>query len=146
MTDTNPLTAAWIDGDPLMEAIASAVWEYCARDDEDMPRAVCDDPRTIAAWAAAVARNHAPADRAAILREAADVAARFNSDCQNCAVELEVATKLRRMAGEAQQPDTQATSATCPHCKHWYVTSEPGAHETACPMKPAAVSQPDGEA
>jgi hypothetical protein len=56
----------------------------------------------------------APADRAAILREAADVAARFNSDCQNCAVELEVATKLRRMAGEAQQPETQA-EADCPY-------------------------------
>ena len=44
-----------------------------------------------------------PADRAAVLREAADVAARFNSDCQNCAVELEVAGELRRLAAEASQ-------------------------------------------
>ena len=43
----------------------------------------------------------APADRAAVLEEAADVAARWNSDCQNCAVELEVATELRRLAAEA---------------------------------------------
>jgi adenine-specific DNA glycosylase len=56
----------------------------------------------------AAAAPSAPADRAALLREAADVAARFNSDCQNCAVELEVATKLRRMADEAQQPETRA--------------------------------------
>lgn len=48
-----------------------------------------------------------PADRAAILREAADFAADFNSDCQSCAVELEVANGLRRLAAEAQQPDTE---------------------------------------
>ena len=48
--------AVWVDGDPLMEVIAATVWEHCARDDEDMPQAVCDDPRTIAAFAAAVAR------------------------------------------------------------------------------------------
>ena len=54
-------SAAWIDGDPLMEVIAVTLWERCARDDEDMPQLVCDDPRTIAAFAAAVARAHAAA-------------------------------------------------------------------------------------
>ncbi|MFF7880984.1 hypothetical protein ACH40F_08100 [Streptomyces sp. NPDC020794] len=61
--------AVWVDGDPLMEVIAVTVWERCARDDENTPQLVCDDPRTIAAFAAAVARAHAavpsaPADRA----------------------------------------------------------------------------------
>ena len=51
--------AAWVDFDPLMEVIAATLWEHCARDDEDMPQAVCDDPRTIAAFAAAVAHAHA---------------------------------------------------------------------------------------
>jgi hypothetical protein len=80
MTETTP-PAVWIDGDPLMEAIASTVWEQCARDDEDMPHAVCDDPRTIAAWAAAVARSHAAAvpapatDRAALRDRIADLLA-----------------------------------------------------------------------
>lgn len=65
--------AAWEDGDPLMEVIAATVWKHCARDDQEMPQAVCDDPRTIAAFAAAVARAHAAAapssaDRAAVGR------------------------------------------------------------------------------
>jgi hypothetical protein len=53
--------AVWVDGDPLMEVIASTVWKHCGRDSEDMPQLVCDDPRTIAALAAAVARAHAAA-------------------------------------------------------------------------------------
>ncbi|CAM5591120.1 hypothetical protein [Streptomyces purpurascens] len=55
-------SAAWVDGDPLMEVIAATVWDRCARDDEDMPQLVCDDPRTIAAFAAAVARAHQSAE------------------------------------------------------------------------------------
>ena len=51
--------AVWEDGDPVMEVIASTLWEHCARDDEEMPQLVRDDPRTIAAFAAAVARAHA---------------------------------------------------------------------------------------
>jgi len=60
--------AVWEDGDPLMEVIAVTLWERCARDDEDMPHAVCDDPRTIAAYAAAVARAQAPVDQGAVAR------------------------------------------------------------------------------
>jgi len=63
--------AAWVDFDPLMEVIAATVWEHCARNDEEMPQLVCDDPRTIAAFAAAVARAHA----AAVPAPAADRAA-----------------------------------------------------------------------
>lgn len=51
--------AAWIDGDPLMEVVAAAVWERCGRSDSGS--LVEDDPRTIAAYAAAVARAHAAA-------------------------------------------------------------------------------------
>lgn len=47
-----------------------------------------------------------PVDRAAVLREAADVAACWVSDCQNCAVEMEVASELRRRSDEAQQAET----------------------------------------
>lgn len=45
----------WIDGDPLMEAIAAAVWEQC--NTEPGSSVVDDDPRNIAAVAAAVARK-----------------------------------------------------------------------------------------
>ncbi|MFM9589836.1 hypothetical protein ACKI1J_15065 [Streptomyces scabiei] len=56
--------AVWSDGDPLMQAIAAAVWERCARDDADMPQLTLDDPRTIAA-AAAHAVRALQGDRAA---------------------------------------------------------------------------------
>ncbi|MGW5928044.1 hypothetical protein ACWF2L_17610 [Streptomyces anulatus] len=52
MPDTTP--AVWSDGDPLMEAVASAVWEQC---NTEGPSAVVDDPRNIAAVAAKVARQ-----------------------------------------------------------------------------------------
>jgi hypothetical protein len=45
--------AIWVDGDPLMEAIAAAVWEHCRT---ERPSRVIDHPRNIAAVAAAVAR------------------------------------------------------------------------------------------
>ncbi|MFJ6559919.1 hypothetical protein ACIQMV_08560 [Streptomyces sp. NPDC091412] len=45
---------AWEDGDPLMEAIAAAVWEHCNPQGTSV---VVDDPRNIAATAAAVART-----------------------------------------------------------------------------------------
>jgi hypothetical protein len=61
--DAPELPAAWVDGDPLMEAIAAAVWEHCETDGLSL---VIDDPRNIAATAAAVARASSPAsaDRA----------------------------------------------------------------------------------
>lgn len=57
-----PKPAVWIDGDPLMEAIALAVWEHCTRDGYNT---VVDDPRNIAAVAADIARQHIAADRQA---------------------------------------------------------------------------------
>jgi hypothetical protein len=61
-------SAAWVDGDPLMEVIAVTVYERCETGDGGI---VHDDPRTIAAFAAAVARAHAavpsaPADQTAL--------------------------------------------------------------------------------
>ena len=47
--------APWVDGDPLHEAIAAAIWERCAT---DLAHSLtCDDPRNIAAVAATVARR-----------------------------------------------------------------------------------------
>ncbi|NEC86629.1 hypothetical protein [Streptomyces sp. SID12501] len=62
---TTPATASaalWDDKDPLMEAIALAVWEQCERQDY---RATNDDPRNIAAVAATVARAFLLPDTAA---------------------------------------------------------------------------------
>ncbi|MFG2359430.1 hypothetical protein [Streptomyces sp. NPDC048521] len=61
MTDTDPTAASagWIDGDPLMEAIAAAVWEHCGTDECGV--VTIDDPRNIAAVAAHVARTHSSA-------------------------------------------------------------------------------------
>ncbi|MFB6424670.1 hypothetical protein ACFCXC_14940 [Streptomyces microflavus] len=53
---TSPTPAdrpAWVDGDPLMEATAAAVWEQCRTENS----IVVDDPRNIAAVAATVARQ-----------------------------------------------------------------------------------------
>ena len=47
------IPGAWEDGDLLMEPIAAAVWEHCNPQDTSV---VLDDPRNIAATAAAVAR------------------------------------------------------------------------------------------
>ncbi|MFE7077893.1 hypothetical protein ACFU96_48250 [Streptomyces sp. NPDC057620] len=51
-------------------------------------------------------------------------------------------------AVEAAAPaaaEERPTSGTCPHCKRWYVTSEPGAHERTCPVKAATEEQPESE-
>ncbi|MFG6296954.1 hypothetical protein, partial [Streptomyces rochei] len=66
--------AVWVDGDPLMEAIAAAVWEHC--DTSGGHSIVTDDPRNIAAVAATVARAEPaaaaplpPADQTTPLRD-----------------------------------------------------------------------------
>jgi hypothetical protein len=103
------MTAAWVDGDPLMEAIAAAVWKHCRTEGTSL---VVDDPRNIAATAATVARTRSstPADRAAILREAADVLDTLPVDASSFDKAEHkykggaAAERLRRMADEAQQP------------------------------------------
>lgn len=91
--------AAWIDGDPLMETIAAAVYERCQTGDGGI---VHDDPRNIAAAAAAGARS-------LVLRTAADAldeseALRDFTDDHMSDVNA-AADELRRMADEAQQPE-----------------------------------------
>jgi hypothetical protein len=108
--------AAWVDGDPLMEAIAAAIWEHCETDGLSL---VIDDPRNIAATAAAVARvsSSAPADRAAILRELADRAdpaneASWFGDFGHLVgewIRKQADYEERRLAGEARdERETQA--------------------------------------
>lgn len=55
MTTTPDTAAVWSDGDPLMEALAAAVYEQCGTD--PVSSIVVDDPRNIAAVAATVARQ-----------------------------------------------------------------------------------------
>jgi hypothetical protein len=50
--DCEARARAWVDGDPLMEAMAAAVWELCERSDSGL---VIDDPRNIAAAASLAA-------------------------------------------------------------------------------------------
>jgi hypothetical protein len=85
-TDPTPTPAAWIDGDPLMEAIAAAVWKQCRT---EHPSSVVDDPRNIAAVAASVARAAVSAVAPATDRAAAPVKQR--ADC----TELEWAVQER---------------------------------------------------
>ncbi|XMN09337.1 DUF6011 domain-containing protein [Streptomyces griseobrunneus] len=84
MTDQPKTPAVWTDSDPLMEATASAVWEQCTTEG---PSTVVDDPRTIAAVAATVARRLLGADpeqamtgvdRAALERVRSYLAARLD--------------------------------------------------------------------
>ncbi|MFH9579075.1 hypothetical protein ACH4MO_13890 [Streptomyces globisporus] len=165
--------AVWVDGDPLMEAMAAAVYEQC--DQHPEVSVTIDDPRTIAAVAATVARqllgtttgagpaavpstaamlstpcdacDHtlnwhrndvgctvprcvcgrfqdpveaaalpAPADRAAVLREAAEVAVRAARACGEsetgqyaASVAAGIGRDLRRLAADAAagvQPPT----------------------------------------
>ncbi|MEV5129219.1 hypothetical protein AB0K87_01650 [Streptomyces sp. NPDC053705] len=127
-TPTNP--AAWSDGDPLMEAIAAAVYEQAETTEGSL---VVDDPRNIAAVAATVTRRvlgttntntetPAPAvDRATVLTEAADTVQAMNEGCSrpkcvSCTTRTDAADALRdsasRMAAEAQQPTPAETEET----------------------------------
>ncbi|MEU9661886.1 hypothetical protein [Streptomyces chartreusis] len=100
----------WVDGDPLMEAIATAAWDGCRTEGTSL---VVDDPRNIAAAVASVARS-------TVLREAADRYAKLAD--QNEAYDREqgdldeearlqhgtvrdVAAGLRRLADKAQQQE-----------------------------------------
>ncbi|WP_199888837.1 hypothetical protein, partial [Streptomyces badius] len=61
---------AWVDGDPLMEALAAAVYEQCGTD--AVSSIVVDDPRTIAAVAATVARQLLGTTEGAVVTPSAD--------------------------------------------------------------------------
>jgi hypothetical protein len=81
----------------------------------------CGDRNCEHCWTASVTAEDPapvlpePADRAAILREAAEVAVRAARGCGDsetgqyaASVAAGIGKELRRMAGEAQQPETQA--------------------------------------
>ncbi|MEU9323243.1 hypothetical protein AB0D91_05425 [Streptomyces canus] len=112
MTQPDPTAAVWIDGDPLMEAIASTLWEHCARDDKDMPQAVCDDPRTIAAWAAAAMRSWQSAELARAQAEAHQYRTALQGVARRAAVLLasvDRADVLRELADLAEGCDGHLT-------------------------------------
>ncbi|MFZ3569936.1 hypothetical protein ACOKM5_23300 [Streptomyces sp. BH097] len=94
----------------------------------------------------------APADRAAVLREAADIAARWNSGCQDCATELELRNHYRRMADEAQQADgTEDAEATARrfarrlHAVERLCSGRPGYHTVTVKTLLTAMSEADEE-
>jgi hypothetical protein len=120
-------TAVWADGDPLMEALAAAVWEHCHTEGTST---VADDPRNIAAVAASVVRAQQAADqtavRAATLHEAAEALGRMDYDTDstdygydtyrdawNGGV-MDAAAELRRLADEQPAPGTPLTAAQRP--------------------------------
>ncbi|MFJ5973555.1 hypothetical protein [Streptomyces sp. NPDC093060] len=86
--------SAWIDGDPLMEAIAAAVWEHCRTEGTSL---VVDDPRNIAAVVSAVVAP--PTDRAALDR------------LRRLAAE----TQQQETAGARQQPDGETEAHPAEH-------------------------------
>jgi hypothetical protein len=77
----------------------------------------------------------APVDRAAILREQAEVVEAMNEGCgqrkpcASCDAREDVADHLRRRADEAQQPEAEAFVCKCPaelcHCRHHAAVSQP---------------------
>ncbi|MFD7890597.1 hypothetical protein ACFV3O_19475 [Streptomyces albidoflavus] len=102
MTEPRPadqplVPTGWADGHPQLEAIAAAVWEQCDRSDSGL--CVEGDPRNIAV-AALAAVHSAPADRATVLREAADRLDRLG-------LRDLAARELRRIADEAESGGAQ---------------------------------------
>ncbi|WP_327335090.1 hypothetical protein [Streptomyces anulatus] len=72
--------AVWSDGDPLMEAVASAVWEQCRTENS----IVVDDPRNIAAVAATVARQLLGTTTSEGPAAAPTTAAMLSTPCDAC--------------------------------------------------------------
>jgi len=204
MPDTTPTPAVWSDTDPLMTPMAAAVYEQCDRHPE--VAVTIDDPRTIAAVAATVARQvigaptvvhtapsyeverlqgevlalraeraelqdllrtenaranaaieresvaeqaelEARADRATVLRDAADAAwqmgGRFGTDDHGDIDEgwndacKAISIELRRLADEAQP--TETARCTCADAGPEFA---PAGHYADCPASTAATEEP----
>lgn len=104
MTDQPATVPVWQDGDPLMEAIAAAVYEHC-----EVQRGsglVIDDPRNIAAAATAGIRDAArqAAGQPALPRRDATV---DPAVCPRCKGDNQDAFELCATCAAAGQPDTQ---------------------------------------
>jgi hypothetical protein len=97
----------WVDGDPLMEAIAAAVWEHCEHHDSGL---IIDDPRNIAAAVTAAARQNLYREAATLaesLRELGPAyGARKSAQVSENVGILRVAEELRRRAAEPQTADS----------------------------------------
>lgn len=142
-----PAPVPWVDGDPLMEAIAAAVYEHCDTGDGGI---VHDDPRNIAAAATAAVRAQAPADRAAVDRVRTLHTSDMNGECMHCAHSYDPCPTIRALddAGSAVV-DRVAAETGCAHCgkpvrritgtlSAWWV-HDPGGH-TICHPQQAATS------
>lgn len=165
---SNPPAFEWIDGDPLMEAIAATIWDHCRTEGTSL---IVDDPRNIAAVAAAVTRGAAPAvfpeppSRAAslsvaerqFLTFALDLAAdEMASRGDEFGAEDDAALEsLRRLAAEAQQQEPEASTAplaaglplvkgNCPACCRASLFLGTGGYPTCsnseCPEPDAATT------
>jgi hypothetical protein len=140
--------AVWEDGDPLMEVIAATIWGHCARDDEDMTQLVRDDPRTIAAFAAAVARAHAAA--VAAPGTAAEPVCKFDEGCHRvvpCEPGCGAAEPVTQAADVASCSgyETSPNLCRCPcyGCKHHCSAHDPEEVPDAEPAATqAALRQP----
>ncbi|WP_171117850.1 hypothetical protein [Streptomyces sp. Z423-1] len=114
--------------DPLVEAIESAIWDLYEGAQQSATGLVLANPRAVAAVAATKARAAVlpePADRAVVLREAAQrlytalFPAVYDDMGQKAAEGVNRAvSELRRMADEAQ-PTTKAVPDTLPEWLHW---------------------------
>jgi hypothetical protein len=109
--------AAWVDGDPLLEAIAAAVWEHCRTEGTSL---VVDDPRNIAV--AAASALPAPVDRAAVLTDAERTMLAYALDQAQERIWSEdgftdedqaAVDSLRRMAAEAPATEEQDAPLRC---------------------------------
>jgi hypothetical protein len=110
MTDPLDTHGMTMDGEPAMPILVAEYNALIGRVNEAEARAAVPS---------------APADEAAILRDAADALdadmerffAEWPDEPRNSPYALgrkDAATELRRMAGEAQQPETQAFVCKCP--------------------------------
>lgn len=124
--------SAWVDGDPLMEAIAAAIWDHCRIEGTSL---VVDDPRNIAAVAlGAVATGRAAvyvevAERLAADAEQGDKDGLTRIYRRSAARQVRAwGEELRRLAGGQPTPDTEGRRkwCKCRSCWGWFVEEHPG--------------------
>ncbi|MFD3638255.1 hypothetical protein [Streptomyces griseus] len=106
LLDGAPAPAVWVDGDPLMEAIAAAVYEQCGTD--PVSSVVVDDPRNIAAVAAAVARQLLGTTEGAGAEPSADRRARYEEALWVHALNVAAAATAVMAVADAEQASLRA--------------------------------------
>ncbi|MFE1109673.1 hypothetical protein ACFW5U_27820 [Streptomyces rochei] len=122
---------------PLRDRIAETIWAQYPDAEPSRTGLVMANPHAVAD--AVLAVLPAPADQAAVLRKAADVAERlmderYGPDCSYAIGGLDVARELRRMADETATTETgRGCPSDCP-CRAVCIG----------PLKPAAGARQDG--